>query len=87
MQGLPVVATGWSGNLEFMDASNSILVPYELVPVADGAGVYGAGSHWAEPRIEAAAQALRRLADDPAYRAAMAAAARRSSLARRFGLP
>ena len=26
--GLPVVATGWSGNLEFMDETNSHLVPY-----------------------------------------------------------
>lgn len=33
--GKPVVATGWSGNMEFMDQENSFPVPYTLVPVSD----------------------------------------------------
>ena len=41
--GLPVVATGWSGNLDFMDATDSCLVPYDLVPVSDASAIY-AGS-------------------------------------------
>ena len=72
--GLPVVATGWSGNLEFMDETNSHLVPYQLVPVRDAASIYR-GSTWAEPDIHVAAQALRRLAEDPAHYARMASAA------------
>ena len=32
--GKPVIATAWSGNLEFMTKRNSALVPYSLVPVA-----------------------------------------------------
>ena len=74
--GIPVVGTGWSGNLEFMSASDSCLVPYRLVPVSDASAIYG-GSTWAEPDIDAAAQALRRLADDPDYYARLAAAAHR----------
>ncbi|SKA32922.1 glycosyltransferase [Consotaella salsifontis] len=62
--GIPVVATGWSGNLEFMSCADSVLVPYRLVPVRDEAKIYSSGT-WAEPDIEAAAAALRRLADEP----------------------
>ena len=86
--GLPVVATGWSGNLEFMDETNSHLVPYQLVPVRDAASIYR-GSTWAEPDIHVAAQALRRLAEDPAHYARMASAAhlRARALVRVFPLP
>ena len=31
--GKPVIATGYSGNLEFMDEASSYLVPYDLVEV------------------------------------------------------
>jgi glycosyltransferase involved in cell wall biosynthesis len=72
--GVPVVATGWSGNLTFMSAADSLLVPYRLVPVDDAASIYG-GSTWAEPDIAAAAAALRRLEGDPAHYAEIAAAA------------
>ena len=74
--GIPVVATGWSGNLEFMNASNSRLVPYDLIPVQDTAAVYGA-SVWADPDVAAAASALRELASDPGEYARLAAAAHR----------
>jgi glycosyltransferase involved in cell wall biosynthesis len=72
--GIPAVATAWSGNMDFMSPLDSELVPYRLVPVQDGAGVY-VGSVWAEPDIEAAATALCRLADDQDHyrRLAMAA--------------
>jgi hypothetical protein len=35
----PVIATGWSGNLEFMNADVSLLVPSRLVKVRDPQGV------------------------------------------------
>ena len=34
--GKPVIATGYSGNLDFMTASNSLLVDYHLVPIGPG---------------------------------------------------
>ena len=45
--GKPVVATGYSGNLEFMDDTNSRLVPFTLVPIPDGCEPYPAGARWA----------------------------------------
>ena len=72
--GRPVVATGWSGNMDFMDADSAALVPFTLVPARDPRGVLEApGAVWAEPDIEAAAAALRHLAGDPAARLALGA--------------
>jgi glycosyltransferase involved in cell wall biosynthesis len=81
--GRPVVATGWSGNMEFMDAASAALVPFRLIPARDPRGVFEApGAVWADPDIGAAAVALRRLADDPAARAALGAAGKAMAEAR-----
>jgi glycosyltransferase involved in cell wall biosynthesis len=73
--GRPVVATGWSGNLDFMTPETSMLVSYKLVATIDPRGSYDlAGAKWAEPDIEDAANALQRLAGDAALRAALGAA-------------
>lgn len=64
-RGKAVVATGWSGNLDFMTEQNSALVSYSLVPTDDPQGTYAlAGQCWAEPDIEHAATWLNRLAED-----------------------
>jgi glycosyltransferase involved in cell wall biosynthesis len=71
--GRPVVATGWSGNMEFMDATSAALIDFSLVPATDPRGIYEAdGAVWAEPDVTSAANHLVRLADDPAARAALA---------------
>lgn len=73
--GRPVVATGWSGNLDFMTPEVSGLVSCRLVPARDPRGTYALRrAQWAEPDIEDAAAQLRALAADPARRAAMAQA-------------
>lgn len=74
--GLPVVATGYSGNLTFMPPGSAGLVPYRLVPITASEGDYRAGGLWAEPDREAAAAALRRLAEDPRHHADIAGAGR-----------
>jgi glycosyltransferase involved in cell wall biosynthesis len=76
-RGIPTVATGWSGNMDFTTALNSLLVPYAVVPVTDAGAVYH-GSRWAEPDWAAAAAALGRLARDPALYAQLSDAAWRS---------
>ena len=76
-RGIPVIATGWSGNVDFADEHNGIPVPYTLMPVRDAAGIYR-GSKWAEPDCMAAAAGLRRLADDAALYNQLAAAAHAS---------
>lgn len=65
-QGKPVVATAYSGNLDYMTAENSLLIPAELVPIGTGGGPYPEEGVWAEPDVDAAAAAMRRLADEPA---------------------
>lgn len=81
MQARAVIATGWSANMEFMDADCAVPVPYRLVPVSDPRGVYDApGAQWAEPDVGAAAAALRQLADDADARAALGARARAAVL-------
>jgi glycosyltransferase involved in cell wall biosynthesis len=73
--GRAVVATGWSGNMDFMTPEVSGLVPYRLVKAEDPRGTYAlAGAEWAEPDVEAAAVELRRLAGNADARHAMAAA-------------
>ncbi|MEO9190164.1 MAG: glycosyltransferase [Acetobacteraceae bacterium] len=81
--GRPVVATGWSGNMAFMDDTSAALIDYRLVPASDPRGVYAVpGALWAEPDIAQAADWLRRLADDPALRARLGAAGRAAAQAR-----
>jgi len=73
--GRPVIATGWSGNMEFMDERSAALVRYRLVAVEDPRGVYAApGAVWAEPEVAHAAEWLRRLAEDAPARAALGVA-------------
>jgi glycosyltransferase involved in cell wall biosynthesis len=81
--GRAVVATGWSGNMEFMDESCAALVAPRLVPARDPRGVYQApGAVWADPDPEEAAAHLRRLADDPEARAALGARGREAARSR-----
>jgi glycosyltransferase involved in cell wall biosynthesis len=81
--GKAVVATGWSGNTDFMDSSNAALVRYRLAPARDDRLVYR--GLWAEPDVAEATEYLRRLADDPAARQSLGERARQSTLARLDG--
>jgi glycosyltransferase involved in cell wall biosynthesis len=55
----PVIATGYSGNLDFMNRNNSLLVDYELVEIKEDRPIYTRGNVWAEPSIEQAAAYMR----------------------------
>lgn len=77
--GRAALATAWSGNMEFMAGLPDALVPCRLVPVEDAAGLY-AGQAWADPDLDAAAAAIRRLTDDAALRARIGAAGREAVL-------
>lgn len=59
--GRPTIATRFSGNLEFMDNNNSLLVDFELKVLEKDYPPYSAGLKWAEPSVEHAAQLMRRL--------------------------
>ena len=74
--GTPVIATRYSGNLDFMDDDCSILIDASLVPVERGEGVYPPEATWADPDLDQAAAAMRSLASDPTRCAALASAGR-----------
>jgi glycosyltransferase involved in cell wall biosynthesis len=74
--GRPAIATGYSGNLDFMPPGAGLLVDYELVPVAPGAYPHGDGQVWADASPEHASRLLEQLMDDPAEARAMGARGR-----------
>jgi len=79
--GKPVIATGWSGNMSFMDRSNACVVAYELVPVRSGTYVYseeilGPRAVWAEPDITNAAEWMRVLVEHQDVRTRIGRSAR-----------
>ena len=57
--GKPVIATGYSGNADFMNANNSFLVKYKLVEIEKDVGPYRKGCVWAQPDIEHASELMR----------------------------
>lgn len=74
LRGIAVVATGWSGTRDFMDEDSAALIEYRLAPVPADDNVYHLeNAVWAEPYIAHAVEWLRRLADEPALRADLAA--------------
>jgi glycosyltransferase involved in cell wall biosynthesis len=71
--GVPVLATGWSGNLDFMEGLDELLIDHSLVPVRDPSGVYRAAAQsWAEPDPEDGARKLKALYASPVRRAELA---------------
>jgi hypothetical protein len=63
--GTPTIATGWSGNLQFMTPENSFLVPADLVAISPETPVYAGLGEWAEPDIAIAANLMQRILDEP----------------------
>jgi glycosyltransferase involved in cell wall biosynthesis len=53
--GKPTIVTGWSGNMEFCNNENSLLVDYKLVQLSEDYGPYKKGQTWADPCIDHAA--------------------------------
>lgn len=74
--GIPVISTDYSGTAEFLDPVNCWPVPYEIVEVGPDAAPYPPDARWAEPDLDAAARAMREVADDPARAAERGLAAR-----------
>lgn len=65
--GKPVIATAYSGNMDFVSSDIALLVPYDLVPVADGAYPHWQDQVWANPDVEHASKYMIKLIDDPAH--------------------
>ena len=68
----PVIATGWSGTMDFMDDTSAALVRYTFTPVLDTQSAYAPGLFsraqlWAEPDLLHASALMIRFVDDRAY--------------------
>jgi len=78
--GKPTIATGWSGNMEYMNPRVSVPVRYRLVRVAPDAYLEWRRQRWAEPDEDHAVEALSRLVRDPAEARRLGEAGRRHML-------
>jgi glycosyltransferase involved in cell wall biosynthesis len=63
--GKPVIATGYSGNVDFMNSANSLLIDYAMGRVGPECEIYPPEGEWAEPSVEHAAELMRRVHGDP----------------------
>jgi hypothetical protein len=69
--GKPVIATNFSGNLEFMNSSNSCLVNYKLVEVSASEYPHGFSSKkrlWADPDISHASELMYKIRVNKSFR-------------------
>ena len=60
----PVIATGYGGVTDFLDAGSGFLVRYDSVELESDEGPYPAGARWAEPDVDHAAGQMRRVFKD-----------------------
>lgn len=63
--GKPVIATAYSGNMDFMTERNSFLVPYRAIGVPAGAYPFARDQVWADPDLNEATRQMVRLVDNP----------------------
>jgi len=73
--GKPVIATGWSGNMDFMNPWNSFPVRYQLVQLDQDHGPYKRGCHWADPSLDHAATCMRQVFENSDLRSQIGLAA------------
>lgn len=92
--GVPVLATAYSGNMDFCTEDTTWLVDYEIVDLRQGDYIFvRPNSQWAEPSVDHAAAQLRAAFDNPQMRQAKADAAlahirekfSREAIAERYG--
>jgi hypothetical protein len=76
------LATGWSGNCDFMSPDNSLFVKYSLVEVQEGHYPHSQGQKWAEPDQDHALYLLLKAIDDPSWAQQIRRRGRMSVMAR-----
>jgi hypothetical protein len=63
--GKPAIATGYSGNVDFMNERNSYLVDFTIGRVGPECEIYPPEGEWADPSVDHAAQLMREVYSDP----------------------
>ena len=66
------LATGWSGNVDFMTPENSLLVDHDMIQLQPDEYPHWQGQSWANPSVDHAFALARPLLDDPTRGAALA---------------
>ena len=75
--GIPVIASRYSGNLDFMTDDNSWLIKGDIIPVLRGDYAFYQDQEWFEPNVADAAYALQNCAANAAIREERAAAGKK----------
>ena len=65
--GKSVILTNWSGSTDYTDAEHCLPIDYQLITLEQDYGPYLKGQRWAEPSIEDASAAMRKLVNEPAF--------------------
>lgn len=63
--GKPVIATGYSGNMDFTTHDNSYICPYKLIRVGEGNKPYPAEGIWADVDVDYVAACMREVVNNP----------------------
>ena len=64
---IPVIATDWSANTEFMNRDTACMVDFTLTELKKDIPPYKKGSRWADPDLEEAADYMKRLYAEDGY--------------------
>jgi glycosyltransferase involved in cell wall biosynthesis len=62
--GVPVIATDFGGNTDFVNGQTAYPVPYKLTAAKSDMPAYNFVSEWAQPDVEVAASFLRQIYSD-----------------------
>jgi glycosyltransferase involved in cell wall biosynthesis len=73
LYGKPVIATGYGGNVDFLDESTGYPVDHRIVEVGADAWPYEPAARWADPDLDHAARLMRHVVANPAEAAERAA--------------
>jgi len=65
--GKSVILTNWSGSTDYTDTDHCLPIDYQLITLEQDYGPYLKGQRWAEPSIEDASAAMRKLVNEPAF--------------------
>ena len=63
--GKPVIATGYSGNMDFCDGNTSFILEYELIPVNPGEYPFWQDQEWANASVEHCCDLMEKLVKEP----------------------
>jgi glycosyltransferase involved in cell wall biosynthesis len=77
LMGVPVIVTGYSGNMDFTTDETAMVIGYRMVPVGEGEYPGGHGQMWADVDVVELAAAMQDVARHPKARSGVARAGRR----------